>query len=149
MRTTAWLLVMVFTTLGAGCLGSDDHGLAAARARWKSHLATDYALTWHQACFCPIESVRPIRFTVVAGEVKSATYVEDGEPVSDLIRPLLKTIDGVFDQIQSEIDRHEVRVSVAYDPTWSYPSSFAVDYGPQASDGGYSLLLSDFVPFAK
>src|SRR4051794_4082452 len=94
MRTTAWLFIMVLTILGAGCLGSDDHGLAAARSRWNSQRLADYALRWEQGCFCPIDSVRPIRIIVAGGEIRSATYADDGKPVSDVVRPQLKTVDG-------------------------------------------------------
>jgi hypothetical protein len=143
MRTTAMLTMMVLAAL-AGCAGSDDHGLAAARKRWSSHVAPDYAVTWHQECFCPPEAVRPIRLEVSAGAITKATYVDDHQPVDALVRPGLTTIDGVFDLIEQAIDRGEATITVEYDPTWSFPSRFAIDPGPNVTDGGTLLRLSDF-----
>jgi len=144
MRTLPACLILVAVTLGAAC--TDDHGIGDARARWAKQELTTYRFTSTRTCFCPTEITRPMQIDVAAGQVISAVYVDDQQPVSDSVRPQLWTIDKVFDVIQSAIDQGADHIEAHYDPALGYPTSLGIDYDQQSSDGGIMLQLSGVTP---
>jgi hypothetical protein len=147
MRTTLACLTLAITALGAGCTSAskDQTDLETNRALFTQPPLPSYAFTWELSCFCGPDPVRPIRITVVRGDITSAAYVDDQQPVSESIRTGLKTIDGVFDLIQQRLDEHADEVTVAYDPDRHYPTSVFIDITKQAADEEISLKLSDLV----
>jgi uncharacterized protein DUF6174 len=150
MRTTIACLVLTLATLGTACSESaDDHGLAAARKQWVSHLPASYSFTWQQGCECIGDMTRPMRISVTAGQLTNAVFVDDQAAVGEQVRRYLLTIDGVFDKIQDAIDQDAAEVTIEYDPALGYPRSVFVDYSTKVADEELSLQISDFAATAR
>jgi hypothetical protein len=139
-------ILMIAAGLAACSQPVDDHGLAAARARWASHAPASYRFDWRRGCECPAEVYRPIEITVVSGQITTAVYTDDHSPVADQFRTTLRTIDGVFDDLQKAVDQHAAEIQLSFDPVLSYPTSVFVDYSHQAADEELSLQISGLMP---
>jgi hypothetical protein len=142
MRTRSACFALIVAASAAACSSADDHGLAAARERWAEHGPATYSFVSTRGCDCPPDVYRPIRVGVASGQIASAVYVDDQTAVAANFRSLLRTIDGVFDDIQSAIDRNAVQIMVDYDPALGYPTSVFVDYSRQIADEELSLQIS-------
>lgn len=141
MRTLWVCLVVTFVASAAAC-SSDDHGLTAARERWAKQGPAAYSFVSMRGCDCPPEVYRPMRVSVASGQITSAVYVDDQAPVASNFHSLLRTIDGVFDDIQAAIDQDAAQIMVSYDPALGYPTQLFVDYSKQAADEELSLQIS-------
>jgi len=154
MRTRLVCLLLTLAAAGTGCANPDptepidhqDHtqdDLDLNRMYFTRVQRPQYSFTWQQGCFCPEESIKPIRITVKGGDITKAVYVADGQPVSASVRSGLRTIEGVFDLIQARLDQHVDEVTVTYDAAY-YPTSVFIDISKKAADEELSLHLSDF-----
>ena len=65
--------------------------------------------------------------------VDAAFAVKDGTPAPDDML-WLPTLDNLFDQIQSAIDRSATSISVRYNLTYGYPLSINIDYDEKIAD---------------
>lgn len=151
MRTFVSLLASLASLASiAGCSLSDgapppEDDLEAHREMFARVNRTSYAFTWKRGCFCTEESTFPIRIKVAGQSIVSAVYVDGGQPVSDLVRDSLETIDGVFDMIEDSLDQRVDELTVTYDPTHDYPTSVFIDRERNATDDELSLELSAFI----
>ena len=69
------------------------------------------------------------------GTVDAAFVAEDGTPAKpDMLVNWLPTIDGIFDQIQSAIDRSAYSMTIRYNETYGYPESVSIDYNRMMAD---------------
>ena len=142
MRMLSACLVVISVAFAAACSPADDHGLTAARERWVKQGLTAYSFVSMRGCDCPPEVYRPIQVGVASGQITSAVYVDDQTAVAANFRSLLRTIDGVFDDIQAAIDRDAAQITVSYDPALGYPTQLFVDYSKQAADEELALQIS-------
>lgn len=142
MRTLSGCFVAAFVASAAACSPADDHGLTAARERWAKQGPAAYSFVSMRGCDCPPEVYRPMQVSVASGQIASAVYVDDQTAVASNFRSLLRTIDGVFDEIQAAIDQDAAQIMVSYDPTLGYPTQVFVDYSKQAADEELSLQIS-------
>lgn len=136
------LLLMTAAGLAACSQPNDDHGLATARARWASRAPDGYRFDWKRGCDCPAEVYRPIEITVASGQIAAAVYSDDRNPVAEQFRSTLRTVDGVFDDVQKAIDQHAAEIDLTFDPSYGYPTSVFIDYSHQIADEELSLQLS-------
>jgi hypothetical protein len=148
MRIPFACLLLSFAVLGTACTSSgtepaDTKELDTARTQWTTQLPAAYRVTWKQSCFCGTDLLRPIRISVQAGQIVSAVYVDDQQPVASTTRGVLLTVDGLFDKIHAAITEHAAEVDVRFDPTRGYPASVFVDYSKQTADEEFSVQLSD------
>jgi len=147
MRTLALLVSLACLAVLVPACASDsssnqDEDLLAHRMLWSRPGRYAYAFTWQQSCFCPTEMTRPIRITVETGQIKTAVYADDQVPVSASVMTSLLTIEGVFDLIQSAIDRHAAQIDVQYD-TIGFPKSVFIDISTRIADEERSIAISD------
>jgi hypothetical protein len=149
MRVLSACFVVAFATLAACSPSAHEQELADAREQWSRQLPRSYELTWQQDCFCTPDMVRPIRIRVAAGQITSATFVDDREEVTESIRGRLATVDGVFDRIEDALEEGADQIDVEYDATWGYPESLYVDYSRRTADEELTLQLSDFAPIER
>ena len=67
--------------------------------------------------------------------VDAAFVAEDGTPAKpDMLVNWLPTIDGIFDQIQSAIDRSAYSMTIRYNETYGYPEGLSIDYNVMMAD---------------
>jgi hypothetical protein len=149
MRKILGLLLMTVVAAAAACTHNDpdDHGLAAARAQWAAYAPVAYSFVWARGCECPTEVTRPTEITVNSKQITSAVYVDDRTPVAEEFRGLLRTVDGVFDDVQSAIDRHADAIDLRFDADKGYPTLVFVDYSRQIADEELSIQLSKLAPY--
>ena len=123
--------------------------LADQRDTWDAAALDDYAYTLQYGCFCPPEYTTPVRITVVADAVTSAVYAEDNEPVvaGDPAPEGYNafTIDGLFDEAERAL-READDTTLAFDPTYGYPSTLSIDWQVNAADEEQAYTASDLVP---
>jgi len=149
MRTLHGCLVLALA--GAGCLSTDptaksqtEIDLDNNRMLFAQDPRMSYQFTWQQSCFCPEDTIRPIRITVSGTNLTNAVYVSDQQPVSAAVRDTLKTIPGVFELIRQMLQRDADEIRVEYDASLHYPTSVFIDITKNASDEEMDLHLSDF-----
>ena len=58
------------------------------------------------------------------------------------VAAIVRTIDGVFDDIQQAIDQHAAQIQLSFDPTLGYPTAVFVDHSHQIVDEELALQLS-------
>jgi hypothetical protein len=148
MRTFLVALLVSLVASGAGCASSDgsqpDELLPSPRMLFSRVERPSYSFTWELACFCSVETTRPIRISVEGVSIVSAVYVDDKQPVSESVRTGLRTIAGVFDLIETSFDTAD-EVTVTYDDEVHYPTSVYIDRYKGAADDETALELSDFI----
>ena len=149
MRRALGYFLMANLGLGAACSPSvDDHGLTAARARWARRAPADYRFVWTRACECPPELARPIEISVASDQLTGAVYTDDRTAVADSYRSTLRTIDGMFDDLQMAIDQSADEIDLGFDAALGYPTSVFVDYSRQIADEELQLRISGLTPAA-
>jgi hypothetical protein len=147
MNTSFGYVLMTAVGLATACSQPvDDHGLATARDRWAKQAPAAYRFQWKRGCECPPEVFRQVEITVASGQITSAVYVDDHSPVPDQFRSTLRTIDGVFDDIQMAIHQRAAEIQLSFDPVLGYPTSVFVDYSHQIADEELSLQISGLMP---
>jgi len=105
------------------------------RGLWDSHQAMDYDYYYQRSCFCMYDYRKQFEVQVRNHTVDAAFAVEDGSPApDDMLESWLPTIDGIFDQIQSAIDRSAISMMIQYNDTYGYPMSVSVDYIEMIAD---------------
>jgi hypothetical protein len=152
MRKILGPLLVTAVAAVAACTHNDpvdDHGLAAARAQWAAHTPVAYSFVWARGCECPTEVTRPTEITVSSNQIASAVYADDRTPVAEQFRGLLRTVDGVFDDIQSAIDRHAASIDLRFDATRGYPTLVFVDYDRGIADEELSIQLSNLTAVTR
>lgn len=150
MRKILGTLLMTVAAASGACTDSpNDHGLATARAQWTSHAPATYTVVSARGCECPTEVTRPTEITVTSNQITSAVYVDDRTPVAEQFRSLLRTVDGVFDDIQSAIDRHADAIDLRFDPDKGYPTLVFVDYSRGIADEELSIQLSNLTAVTR
>merc|ERR1719183_148147 len=107
--------------------------LDAFRTVWDSHRAIDYDYYYQRSCECMYEYTKQFEVQVRNDTVDAAFAVKDGTPAPDDML-WLPTLDNLFDQIQSAIDRSATSISVRYNLTYGYPLSINIDYDEMIAD---------------
>ncbi len=130
---------------GADPLGPETDALSRARARWAAAGIDSYVFDFQRLCFCGGDVIRPVLIDVLDGEVSSATFLDTGEPVTDPAAGL-PTIEDLFEEIQSAIDRNAHSVVARYDPDLGYPSEVSIDFLENAIDEEMAFSVSSLSP---
>ena len=149
----AWSTRLVTLLLGLGaataCTSAPQSELDTASSSWNSQHPHAYSFVSTESCNCLSDVTRPIRVTVTTGitaeAIQSAVYADDEAPISEDARSRLRTIDGVFEEIQDAIDEDAAEVRVDYDETMGYPISVFVDYDRNAADEELSLSMGSAI----
>jgi para-nitrobenzyl esterase len=113
-------------------------------ARWRAQGIDDYRMLARNRCyFCDFGTMT---ITVRDGKI---TLIEDaaGNDVTNAPRAIaFRTIDEMFDLIESELQSRAYRLSVGYDPEFGFPSSLYVDNRKEVVDDELGIVLQSFEP---
>jgi hypothetical protein len=105
------------------------------RARWDSYRAVDYDYYYQRSCFCMYDYTKQFEVQVRNDTVDAAFVAEDGTPANpDMLVNWIPTIDGIFDQIQSAIDRSAYSMTIRYNETYGHPEGVSIDYNQMMAD---------------
>ena len=117
--------------------------LAAARARWARTAPAAYTYTIRRSCECLPESSGPVSVAVRNRVVVSRQYIPSGAAVTAQYADIFPTVEGLFTIIETAIANGTKPLSVAYHPTFGYPTRIAL--GDPAVDAPL-YIVSDFLP---
>lgn len=135
----------------AGCTGGDldvDRAVLTAttsanRAIWEDAAITDYEFVYQRSCFCGADFIRPLRIQVRNGAVSAVSFFDTGEAVTGTTLGPFPTIDGVFDDLQSQLIQAD-NVNAAFDPRLGFPTGYTVDRETNIADEEYSIAIGGF-----
>ncbi len=118
--------------------------LDANRTKWSAAAIDTYEYHFGNFCLCPPTIVGPTIIAVEGGRVTQLRSA-DGvpfEPQEDVRYP---TIEDLFDDVQSAIDRGlgMDSLSVRYDDQWGFPSELFVDWVAELADEETSYSASN------
>ena len=119
----------------------DQASLDENMAKWQQAGLMDYQYTYHISCLCPPnQSV----ITVRAGVITEAYYVDSGAALTPEQIANLPGINGLFDIIQSAIDRNVPVLDVTYNAAYGYPETIYIDYYSQIIDDEIYHVVTNF-----
>jgi hypothetical protein len=141
------LLVLLVGCCAAGCsdLGFDVRSLTdleKARARWERESLGPYVYAVERLCYCPVESMGPVR-VVVAGSSVTRTYVDTGDPVPPSMEHLFPTVEGLFDILREAYAEEAEEVRVTYDEDFGFPADFWIDYEEMMADEELGMRVTE------
>jgi hypothetical protein len=118
------------------------------KAIWDKANISHYRYTLSVSCFCAFMDEMPVTIEVENDQVVSITSVKGTaiDSSNTLVYPAVEpytTIDALFEQLKTAQAEAE-EITVAYDPTYGYPSSIAIDYIKQAADDELYLTIENF-----
>lgn len=115
-------------------------------ARWRAVGIDDYRMQVRNNCyFCDFGTVT---VTVRDGEI---TSIEDetGKDITNAPRYIpFRTIDEMFDLIETEFQHRAYRLSVGYDSEFGFPTRLYVDTRKEVVDDELGITLQSFEPIA-
>jgi hypothetical protein len=118
------------------------------RAKWQEHGITTYSYRFSRYCYCPQDYVGPFRVFVVENKVDSIFSYVDSMEVRDTLDEFT-TIDGLFDLLESEIDRKPADIWVQFDDDYHFPSRVRIDNIQAAIDDETGFNVDDLVVFSE
>lgn len=146
MRRLGWLVVVVPLLAACSDLGPGDARLArleANLARWDSLGPDSYVYAFERLCFCPVESLGPVRVTVEDGVAVERVYVDTGAAVPPAHAQGFPTVRGLFDTLREAIVNDADSIEVTYDPTLGFPLDFWIDYLRMAVDEELGMRITE------
>ncbi|MGE0158041.1 MAG: DUF6174 domain-containing protein [Gemmatimonadales bacterium] len=141
------LLVVLAGLVATACsdLGVDVRSLTElerAERKWERFGPESYVYAVERLCFCPTESMGPVRVRVTPGTVLR-TYVATGDPVPESYEWLFPTVDGLFDILRQAYADEAHDVEVSYDEDLGYPTDFFIDYEEQVADEELGMRVTE------
>lgn len=103
------------------------------REKWRKHDIASYSYRFSRYCYCPQSYVGPFRVFVVDNKVDSVFSYADSISVKDTLDEFT-TIDGLFDLLDSEIDRKPADIYAEFNKEYGYPSIVRIDNIQNAID---------------
>ncbi len=134
--------VIVLAVIAAGCsasTGPDRFDVQVHRAEWAAQGITNYEYDYLVTGFFIDYAGKPIRLTVRDGEVQSAVFVADSEP---MLAPAssFPTIDQLFDRAEAASTRGTL-TGIAFDPRLHFPTEMDISGPPDASGSVFASNL--------
>ncbi len=117
---------------------TEESRLSAARRVWSAAKLTDYRYEVRSVCEC-LQGGRWIAITVIAGTVRSGTFLDNNTPVETLFLAALPTVPALFDRIQHAVTESAVLLQVEYDPADGHPVLINVDGSRAIADDEFSV----------
>ena len=145
MNTKSLSLFLVLAIFLSACGGRT--AFQQNRERWEGQNVNHYRYTIVLGCFCPFAGAE-VTYEVLNGQVVDESVKpavdrpDDPARISEFYQPY-NTIEKVFNYVGRSFDEAD-ETTVAYDPTYGFPTSVSVDRIKQAMDDEMYLTLSDF-----
>ena len=148
VRRKSWvarcIAVTILSLVAAGCsasTGPDRPDLLVQRAEWDAKRITSYEYDYLVTGFFINYAGKPIRVTVQNGEVQSAVFVADSEPISEPAS-FLPTVNELFDRAEAASTRGAL-TRISFDPRLHFPTEMDLAGPP---DGSGALFVSNLHP---
>jgi hypothetical protein len=141
-------ILLSLTLMLMACSAGGASEFDKNKATWDNANISNYRYTLGVSCFCPFMEDMPVTVEVQNDQVVSITSVKGTtiDSTNEQIYPFVEsytTIDKLFEQLKSaQADADEV--TVAYDPTYGFPTSIAIDHIKEAIDDEMYLTVENF-----
>ncbi|WP_119396274.1 DUF6174 domain-containing protein [Salinibius halmophilus] len=116
------------------------------QALWAQQRVSSYQYEIDVVCFCPIDFRRSKRITVVDGEIASAVFVDNNEPVPQALAQQQKTIAQWLDDIARMQADGPALLEIEYDTEFGYPRVINSDYSIDIADDELQVTIHNFNP---
>lgn len=142
MRRAGACALLLALLAGSAQADTSLQAFKAARQKWQAAGLHDYAFTFFNSCYCI--GMQPIRITVQAGQVVSATNLRDGTAVqaAEVGQPL--GINEIFRKIEEAYAKPADRITLVLNPAYGYPERVFIDYYTMMADEELRYEISDF-----
>jgi hypothetical protein len=145
------LLLVLMTLVLAACtavgnaMGSQSE-IEKNKEKWQDANISHYRYQLFLSCFCAFNEDMPLIIEVQDGEVVSMEFQSGNEIDPSLLELFDKyaTIDGIFSELEADINGAADKVIVEYDPTYGFPTKADIDFVEEAIDDELYLTLSNF-----
>lgn len=131
------LLLLVCSTSGFALTQAE---LDMNRDLWNAQGADDYTFFFQRSCFCAPDRVRPTWVDVRDDQITNATDAETLEPLDPTFFP---TIDELFGELQSAIERPAYQIEAQFDANLGFPTSIHIDLEELLADDVVSYVVRD------
>lgn len=118
--------------------------LNAAQNKWRRTQPAHYRYTLQNSCFCPPEYLKPIMIRAFKGKVQQATLLPDNKPLPTARKAQAVPIEGLFNIVQTAINRRAYSIKATYHQRYGYPVSVSIDYDPRIADEETYFSTRDF-----
>ncbi|MEZ4841510.1 MAG: DUF6174 domain-containing protein [Flavobacteriaceae bacterium] len=139
------IVLLSFSIILFSCVSEDLSEFEIAKNKWESANINSYKIKERISCFCV--GILQWELEVVNGEKIKVTYDEPEYSVGETYEDVLakaKTIDDIFDFIES-IDKSNVAFfNVEYDEEYGFPASISIDYNKNTIDDEIFYRFYDF-----
>lgn len=127
----AWLIVICGLVTGSQAQTLSQEEFNQQRSLWDSQQLSSYGFQYQRSCFCLPEFVREVVVRVEDNAVVSVTDIQThlGFDVS-----FYPTINDMFDDLQSAIDRPAASISAEFDTLLGYPTQVFIDLDELIAD---------------
>ena len=138
-----FVLLISLASYSLACEKEISEQLLEMEQRWSTQGTVNYTYVVKKQCFCAPDYTRAMSVVVIANEVVSAKYVDNGVPVPDNIVNQLATISEWFHQILLATDNKLGEVNVIYNEAFGYPTTISIDQHKRRSDDEYTIAISE------
>lgn len=129
-RPTILILIVTFAfSTQAAALTQAE--LDTWHALWTSHGLEDYGYQFQRSCHCIGESIREAVVRVESGGV---IYATDSQTGLGLDKSLFPTVEALFAELQSAVNRPAAFLSAEFDAAMGYPIRVSIDWDEQIAD---------------
>jgi hypothetical protein len=116
------------------------------KEKWQNANISHYRYNLSITCFCVFSQDMPLIIEVQDGNVVSMEF-QSGKDIDAANRELFEkyaTIDRFFAELEADLNGAADKVTVAYDPTYGFPTEVNIDFIEEATDDELYLSLSNF-----
>jgi hypothetical protein len=115
-------------TGGEGDWQSVQTSLDEARARWSAHRpGGGYEFRYHLSCFCADTTDKIVAVAADGNGVSNGWYEQ--------------SVQGMFDDIQQQIDTNAHSVRVSFDAVFGFPAGYSVDVRSNIADEEHAVAV--------
>ncbi len=124
-----------FLGIGGELPLSTQSQLDINRKKWESEMVSSYNFSFQWSCFCLPDYVAQVNITVRENRIHGAAFVEGDIPIPlEVAKERYRTMEGLFNLLQSAIDENAETISVTYHPELGYPTEVWIDYDERIAD---------------
>jgi hypothetical protein len=142
MRTGRAYRLVAVAAVCLGCsasTGPDHFYLAVQRSEWEAQHLTSYQYDYLVTGFFIDYAGKPIRLTVHNGEVQSAVFVADSEPILGPASSF-PTIDQLFDRAEAASAARTL-TGITFDSRLHFPTEMDIAGPPDANGSVFASNL--------
>ncbi|KAA3618674.1 MAG: hypothetical protein DWQ05_06850 [Calditrichaeota bacterium] len=128
---------------------SEDHStIADPLERWQAYGLEDYVIEQQVSCFC-IFGGREFQVYVAGNKISKIIEIESGSPIDSTLWGFYKTIDELFEIIESIEGDSVYNSQVEYDARFGFPSLISLDYNQHIADDEIAYITKNLLQLAR